>query len=255
MIQPSTRSTHRRTAKWLPAALDRKLVSYAAAAAAAGVGLLAQTAEGKIIYTDVNLTIPADGGYIRIDINHDGIPDFGLYNFASHKIINSRDFYLLSYLSFQGSQPYNQVWAVETSDTEECALALSSGVKVDASARFRQRGVLFDKFQSYENRQGSLCAWRAAHHGAFLAIKFMVGFETHYGWAHVTVGRTTVLNGYAYETDPGRPILTGERNEPLVETENILPAAPMQQPASLGLLARGADGLAIWRKPEETVAI
>jgi hypothetical protein len=52
-------------------------MAYAAAAGAAGVGLLAapQVAEAKIVYTPTNVSTGV-GGSIPIDLNNDGTPDF-----------------------------------------------------------------------------------------------------------------------------------------------------------------------------------
>jgi len=100
------------------------------------------------------------------------------------------------------------------------------------------------------------CPWGSKHRGAFLGLKFVVDGQAHYGWAHVTVGgNSTVLNGYAYETVPNQPLLTGKTSGPVAETQASLTPIPEQQPASLGLLARGADGLAIWRRTDEAAAI
>jgi hypothetical protein len=59
----------------LGASLDKNLMSYAMAAGAAGVGLLAlaQPADAKIVYTPAHRNI---GAKTFIDLNHDGINDF-----------------------------------------------------------------------------------------------------------------------------------------------------------------------------------
>src|SRR5580692_12791728 len=61
----------------LGASLDKNLMSYAMAAGAAGVGLLAlaQPADAKIVYTPAHKNI---GAQTFIDLNHDGINDFKL---------------------------------------------------------------------------------------------------------------------------------------------------------------------------------
>src|SRR5271154_4830172 len=57
--------------------LSKRLLSYASAATAAGVGALAlaQPAEAKIVYTRVNK--PLNYGLTILDLNNDGTPDFG----------------------------------------------------------------------------------------------------------------------------------------------------------------------------------
>ena len=59
--------------------MDRRLNMYALAAGAAGVGVLALTppSEAKVIYTPAHIVIGAGQTY-KLDLNHDGIVDFGL---------------------------------------------------------------------------------------------------------------------------------------------------------------------------------
>jgi hypothetical protein len=70
----------RKTAN-LSNSLNHQLNSYALAASAAGVSLLAlaQPAEGKIIYKPAHHVI-GKNGYFAIDFNQDGIPDLGIHN-------------------------------------------------------------------------------------------------------------------------------------------------------------------------------
>jgi hypothetical protein len=54
----------------------------------------------------------------------------------------------------------------------------------------------------------------------YLGLKFSIGGQTHYGWARLNVvtftglfksgGTYAVLTGYAYETVPNTPIVTGK---------------------------------------------
>ena len=78
---------------------------------------------------------------------------------------------------------------------------------------------------------------------AYVGFRFNNGAGFQYGWARVHMAGKNenfafkVLD-YAY-ADPGEPIKTGQRSSPLVETPNE---------GSLGLLAVGAAGLALWRQ-------
>ena len=62
------------------------------------------------------------------------------------------------------------------------------------------------------------------------------------------------LTGYAYETIPNRPIITGKTKGPDESSGDGLPEATLSTPApeatTLGLLAMGAPGLSIWRREE-----
>jgi hypothetical protein len=66
---------------------------------------------------------------------------------------------------------------------------------------------------------------------------------------------SVVLTGYAYETIPNHMILEGHTQG--LDAEGIPQAnllVPAGQPASLGMLARGADCLAIWRREDQESA-
>jgi hypothetical protein len=63
-----------------------------------------------------------------------------------------------------------------------------------------------------------------------------------------------VLTGYAYETMPNHRILDGSTTGIDSSSAPTALLAPVARPASLGALARGADGLAIWRRDDEVVA-
>ncbi len=68
-----------RTPSTLSESLHQRLNSYALAASAAGVGVLAlaQPAEGKIIYTKAHVVIrSASRDQYILDVNHDGVADF-----------------------------------------------------------------------------------------------------------------------------------------------------------------------------------
>ena len=104
----------------------------------------------------------------------------------------------------------------------------------------------------------------------YLGLKFQINGETHFGWARMSMKFSffqkseSVLNGYAYETQPNTPITAGQQHgeadgvrierdvqaEPGPRSSLIAPRAA--QPASLGALALGAAGLALWR-PEQAV--
>ena len=86
----------------------------------------------------------------------------------------------------------------------------------------------------------------------FLGVRFKISGQTHYGWVHVNL-HTRTITGYAYETNADQPILAGEKSRP-VKSAAADPAqvlVPSKQPATLGALALGADGLPLWRREEE----
>ncbi len=100
----------------------------------------------------------------------------------------------------------------------------------------------------------------------YLGVRFIIRGKIHFGWTRLTVhdkghAITAVLTGYAYETIPNKPIITGKTKGPdddSVEQQNdLVPGASLTspipetpQPASLGRLALGAQGVPLWRRKE-----
>jgi hypothetical protein len=92
----------------------------------------------------------------------------------------------------------------------------------------------------------------------YLGLRFMINGEVHYGWAQLSetcseAYNSAVLTGYAYETIPNQSIKAGQETGTLDESLNGAdePASrivPAPSPATLGMLARGAQALSFWRE-------
>ncbi len=231
--------TSRKTAS-LSESLQRHLNSYALAASATGVGVLAvaQSAEAKIVYTPAHQRLYV--GY-HLDLNHDGIPDFIINwnpnGFSSLFVLPSR------------KEPNNMVIGGPIYSNKSHrqfgsygASALSLGVSVGQSAKFQPRhSEMFIRFRSCTSDGGSctLGQWHKAEN-KYLGLMFHIRGEGHYGWARITYvdhcgekGRLCYrITGYAYETIANKPIITGKTKRPDVIT---------LQPGSLGALAAGVS--------------
>jgi hypothetical protein len=222
--------------------LDKNLTAYVLAAGAAGVALLAaQPAEAEIVYTPASIAIGPRSS-IELDLNHDGVNDFlvsrWLYGDGSHLTIDQQT-------------PANGILAH--------AAALPAGVRIGPKGAF----VGYASMASNVTISGESFSdgpWKdATKH--YLGLKFSINGETHYGWARLTVtakgGISATLSGYAYETVPNKPILAGQTSgsevSMAIEPQEML--APSQLYATLGMLARGADRLAIWRRDETAVPV
>ena len=240
--------------------VDKGLFGYAAAASAAGVSLLAvaQPAEAKIIFTPANIPITINGPVVSIDLNHDGIPDFSFYNASGMVAARRRtgerpplgfNFQVLYVLP---AQPGNQIGAITSFTKGQCAAELAPGRKVGPGKNFQPNPLeMFGIAGDYTSPGTLNCPWQH-NRGGFLGLQFVVNGETFYGWARVNLGTVPTIIGYAYENAPNVSILTGATKGPdehaAVSDPPVLPAP---QPASLGLLAHGVSGLAVWRRPEE----
>ena len=233
--------------------LDKQLLAYAAVASAAGVGLLApQSAHAKIVYTAANVQILANGPALNIDLNNDGIADFIVDN-AFEQGIRHPEGNFASALLMYPAQVGNGIVGFVSSKGWDCAAALPAGAKIGAGDGFKAGYLpLWQASGSYTRGGTAHCPWASKHRGAFVGLKFTVGGQTHYGWAHVTINSLgTFLNGYAYETVPNQSIAAGKTNGPASIAQSSLTPLRLPQPASLGLLAQGASGLQAWRREED----
>lgn len=208
--------------------VNKRLLAYVATAGAAGVSVLAMAhpATAKVVYTPANKTISFDG--MHIDINNDGIPDYGFHSYGIGNVGSGVIFPIKYNKMMNGAQP------------------LSSGVSIGPGGEFRGGRVAMVI--------GCTCSGHSAYFGPWLGVdnKYM-GFEfnikgaAHFGWARFSSPSTgpITLTGYAYETIALKPIVTGDTGSDNDDEDSVdqpESAAPSTQPSGLGHLALGAAG-------------
>lgn len=207
--------------------LDGRLAAYIAAGSAAGVGLLAlaQPAEAEIVYTATYTRIHDGDPNTLLDLNNDGIADFEFNHYSS----SVRWLYIYGETKgnsvFQGQQA-QQGWAAD----------LFEGIVIGPKRRFggselmaeTYNGVILGDWNHVQNR--------------YLGLRFKIDGATHYGWARITVrgngGHDAIITGYAYETEPDRPIVSGQTTG-TYSSDDEDASAPSSAP-DLGTLALGA---------------
>jgi hypothetical protein len=241
-------SVEPRNAARISDTLSRHLSQYALAASAAGVGILAlaQPAECKIVYTPAHTTIPANGGPVPLDLNHDGIADF---SFVNSRWAGSEGAFR-ELLSVQAKSQRNEIWGKGSfyvssllppkgGWNELFASALRPGFTVGPNKSYfqeRSRGLMAMSGAASVSRSIHYFGqWEGDIQHRYLGFKFRIGKQAHYGWARLNVSTgggpiRATLTGYAYETIPNKPIITGKTKGPDVITV---------QPGSLGALAAG----------------
>jgi hypothetical protein len=259
--------------------LDKALISYVAAACAAGVAILAEAmpAEGEIIYTPTNTPILV-GSPVSLDLNHDGVIDFVLSNnlngFGRHPSCSPCTFGEHGSLKASPQQAGNEIWGVSSSvyqlgsnaqrrkrqqkkpnTVKEAAAAVPWGVVVGNGPErsFQSQALPMDSSNSIYYFGGggtvnSFGAWgkdrRAT--GPYLGFKFLIDGEIHYGWARVNVHAnfldlSATLTGYAYESVANRPILTGFTHGSVDASSDASQQTQPPVAGSLGQLAVGAS--------------
>lgn len=263
-IEGSSRRKRRGRGKAdLSTVLERLVSSYAMAATAGGVTVLALAAkaDGKIVYTPADMNIPVNNHvFFVLDLNHDGIADF---SFENVQYGGFGGLFVGCAAQFVGRSTYvcldqsNMVWGRGVVN-ERFASALRRDFKVGPNK------VLFQQGQGELPDAGpnALMGWWGVsqYSGSttggqwlftkdrYLGLQFVIQGQVHYGWARVTVslaperkgGIYAVLTGYAYETEANKPIITGKTKGDDVVT---------LEPSTLGYLARGASGVRARQKP------
>jgi hypothetical protein len=250
-----------RTPANLSESMNQRLSAYALVAGAAGVGVLALTppAEGKIVYTPANVKI-VWGDHVPLDLNHDGLNDFIFTNYS----FSAATF--ISFLRVGGAVKGNAV--VVQSHGKRLPAAFKAGRLIGPNK----------PFTSYAQPMAGYCVgggtytchsffgpWANGGKGVknrYVGLRFAIKGRVHYGWARLTVsmGPPTSddivghLTGYAYETIPNKPIVTGMTKEPAQSDNSVEQpnpsslATPTSEPSTLGVLAMGAQRLSSRRR-------
>jgi len=202
-----------------------------AAAGAAGVGMLALAlpAQAKVVYTPDNQQIPPNVG-LALDLNHDGIADFVFSNFYSSTSSTLN-------LSIGPVDVSNEIFSTGGNGHSVFAAALPAGVVIGPNGKFKKRRG--EGMANGEDLEG-VCQGPWIHaQNRYLALKFVIKGEIHFGWARLNVSCvyphaiSATLTGYAFETVVGKPILAGETKGSDVSVD----------PGTLGSLARGAAAI------------
>ena len=226
-MRPSSQSP--RTPSELSDSVHHRLNLYALAVSAAGVGALAlaHPAQARIIYTPADMPIA----------NHSMVVfQFGGTTKAQFSfVIQTYESPGGSAGSFQLSvfpAGRNRIWG-----TAEYASALGSGVRVGQNDKKFQAGHdLMERVRWHCCRPLSSTTWGqwGKVSQGYLGLKLFLRGKPHYGWARISMRDRSTLTGYAYETIPNKPIITGKTKGP-----DVITAQPNGAPGSLGHLALG----------------
>ncbi len=261
MTQPKSQETRRpRAVARLSESLDKNLLAYAVAAAAAGTAVLAgaQSADAEVVYTPKNITLghscnECGPSSYPIDLNNDGITDLLLVSFAgATTYINAVS---LEVYPCYCKTPNAEVGTAH-SKFDGMASALPAGVQVGSGQPFvasSNRLLLAseENIRHHTSTQGKTYfggKWANGGKGVknhYLGVKFLISGQVHYGWVRLTINlKTPAITGWAYETVVNQPITTGFPHEADDAAGNHgNDSAP--QGATLGILGLGARGVEI----------
>lgn len=252
-----------REKKTISKSLNRQIGLYSVAAAVAGVSMLALTepALGEVIVTKKTIPVP---------VAPEGSPKPLYLSMANNGINN------ISFSLTQGSLNPGRTLMIRGVDTKNdgiamggswdpYALALAQGANIGpGNADFFYTGL--GEFSATSNGSKYCKGYWAAKTQRFvgcgtvtnkyLGVSFVLNGKTHYGWIRLIVRTNSNLNGpkltamiteYAYESVAGKAIKAGSTT-----STSAVPAENSQKHVgpSLGALAAGAEGMALWRREE-----
>jgi hypothetical protein len=225
--------------------LDKHLAAYVTAATAAGVAMMAAAspAAAEVVYTRAHVNIGPVSTY-RLDVNHDGVADFNIA-WCGPTCVSGHSSVLFVAPQVAGDQ-------VIAEGQEAAALAARApiGPGQNFTTGYFYGGLQMAVDGGYSGHSWFFGSWANATN-KYLGLKFLIDGQVHYGWARLTVARggDALLTGYAYETTPNKGIPAGLESGIDTETLDVptAPSHPALQSATLGMLARGADALTLWR--------
>jgi hypothetical protein len=244
----------------LSPSLQRRLNTYALAASAAGVSVLAlaEPSQAKVVYTPAHQVIKQNGVY-NLDLNHDGTVDFLIQELDNGGYASSNA--LLADAALGNAVQGNK------SGFRSFASALPLGASIGPSQKFLTTGNKAMVSITHFTTGGTsyVRGFWVNVLNRYLGLKFQIGSQTHYGWARVSVQRqqfnlTATLTGYAYETVPNTGIKAGQTvggaddassGSSLLNSDTSDASAsfgnasdtPRSSALSLGALAVGAQGV------------
>jgi hypothetical protein len=250
--------------------LSRQIAQYSLAAAAAGVSTLAlsQPADAKVVITNKNIPIPFCFALfpcsVSLDLNGDGVNDlkFSLissYTYSAHSL-------QLHVAAHNGGGVVGTAGGAHG----PYASPLLRGAHIGPSDHFSGGKDTVEVSYRHYDRSGELSnlklygKWGANHPNRFLGVKFKINGTTHFGWVRITVNvpspscvplcstdLSATITEYGYETVANKSLGAGLASDSADDQAQAIPDEPSRP--SLGMLAFGADGLAIWRREEALV--
>jgi hypothetical protein len=238
LVRNKSRSTVR-----LGSNLEKRLLSYAAAATGTVLLSAAPSASAEIIYTPSNTPLALNQQnkgpvFTTLDLNNDGVPDFtfamsSTAHFSSSGYTTRFKFYFKLIPGQTGNQ------AVQGSQAPT-ASAVPAGVTIGPKEKFAS-GDLYLVHQAYSRSGGTAQnsgTWQKVEFG-YVGLKFLIDGQVHYGWARVKFPypygyKYPSIYGYAYESTPNAPIVAGQTSGTAQENSSA------SAPGGLGMLAAGA---------------
>jgi len=212
--------------------LERRMLLYVLAAGAMLAG--ASSAQAKVIFTANRSELKTAFRQIEtldIDLNNDGKVDF---------ILTATTYSSVAYMGELNARGISYNGAAFVPRTS--AVAFQKGAKIGKSAQFTD---LVGLASGFGNGYGQF----ANTSDRFLGVRFRLHGGFYYGWIgfrKVVTGPfgevKAKIQGWAYETEPDKPIIAGDKGLDDAATFGAI------EPTSLQLLTMGHTGIADRRR-------
>ena len=187
--------------------------------AVAGAVVSAAGAQAQVVYTDVNPDYshdaPQNNGFAiyPLDLNNDQTVDFVI---ASRDTVTPNATVRLTLAAPYGA---GNAVAGENPAGYDYALALDINSMVDSTLNW----IAATNTMAYNNNSANPYDenWNGVT-DKYLGLKFVVGANTHYGWARLdsyAIGDSIVVKDYAFNATPNVGIMTGNMGASLTETQ------------------------------------
>lgn len=250
----------------LPESLNRRLHAYTTAAAASGVAVLAcaMPAEGAPVCKTVSIDLQSSSTF-PLNPAQQFAPAFNVAQ-TQYSLFFSTTGVSQFFWWNRGFLEPNSAGAQVVLGTNNLPADLDFGANIGPGGNFGKPasyGLLFTYGRGTAGQvQGG--GTKSQHRGnlsllrsSYVGFQFAQSGQVHYGWARIAVttkrgnfyrNYTSIhVLGYGYETAPNTAITAGSCSAQANAAPNG--SSVDAQPASLGMLALGSDGIAGWRKP------
>ena len=227
-----------RTARALPWEFEKRLVAYAMAAGA-GLAVSSRPATAGIVWTDASVPIV---GIYNLDLDGDGNVDFQI-----SLTTNTPHSGLVNYYAYLGIRPGTSAGVVATGPYRSVVKVFSPSESVSSASKIGNASRMAYGRSGYSTYiSGPL----ANVSGAYVGLKFKIGGVTYNGFARFDVSTSgghnsapdiisATLTGYGYNDVAGAAAHVQDFSDE---------GGAVPEPGTLGLLAAGAVGLALWRR-------
>ena len=169
------------------------------------VTLFSTSVSSQIVYTDIPDGVPSG-----IDFNSDGVSEFDITTNT-----NSGD-----YITYFGKGTDNNIHAIGTLSTSgwDVPSLVASGFKIDNTNQWEGAGDC-----SIDN-WGAGNSTLTFNQDAYLAVRFNIGSNLHYGWIRINSDNSGIITykDYAYNATPSTSINAGDNGTSSVVLVNSI---------------------------------